>query len=541
MPYAQSTWGWTFVNEVSGAAVDGNTHTSSCTEYPRPREQHPCHNPPLARRHNDESAAGPAVCPPRPAIRDDPAMPTRPSPLVSTHAHNVHQTQPFTAPSESTHTVDASEQPHHHHTHRHTTHTPLSQPVTTSDRTAAFFNVAQTGHINPTLPLVRQLVSRGWWVVYYLSSDEHVATVTAAGAHGVVVPPLADSSLSSRPSLLDLPGAALDALPWILEHVHSMTPVPSVIVYDVLAKWGGWAATILNIPAVCSSSTFVLDDGDLCSINAKPTAAHCNALTALEQRYGLTIRWEDALTGYGQTNIVYTSASLQPHGTWETSTDRTFHFVGAMLHHQDQPFPITSHSTEANAFINHVKVQRDTVGARNVVFVSMGTAVCTGAKFWRTVTRAFPVESNVLLVCALGRYADTDAAQTYPSGINVLAQRRVPQAALLASGLVDVFVSHGGMNSVHEALYHGVPLVCLPHIGDQIYNANVVQSSGAGVMIDALCVTCTGLVEAVSTVTAPTVRDRVLVLRDTLRDPALGPQAAVAIIEGAASSGQQTS
>jgi hypothetical protein len=85
--------------------------------------------------------------------------------------------------------------------------------------------------------------------------------------------------------LLDLPDAALGALPWILSDLEMLTVPPSVIVYDVLAKWGGWAASLLSIPAVCSSSTFVLDPGDLCSINPKPTAAHLAAIATLSQRY----------------------------------------------------------------------------------------------------------------------------------------------------------------------------------------------------------------------------------------------------------------
>lgn len=148
-----------------------------------------------------------------------------------------------------------------------------------------FFAIAQTGHINPTLPIVRWLVSSGHAVTYYLTSSDHIGVVAAAGATARVVPPLESSVLSSRPSLLDLPDAALGALPWILSDLEMLTVPPSVIVYDVLAKWGGWAASLLSIPAVCSSSTFVLDPGDLCSINPKPTAVHLAAIATLSQRY----------------------------------------------------------------------------------------------------------------------------------------------------------------------------------------------------------------------------------------------------------------
>ena len=56
------------------------------------------------------------------------------------------------------------------------------------------------------------------------------------------------------------------------------------------------------------------------------------------------------------------------------------------------------------------------------------------------------------------------------------------------------------MNSIHESLWHGVPMVCVPHIGDQLYNASVVQDAGAGVMVDAYDVTVESLREAVNEV-----------------------------------------
>jgi hypothetical protein len=265
--------------------------------------------------------------------------------------------------------------------------------------------------------------------------------------------------------------------------------------------------------------------------------------------YGISARWEDALTGYGKTNLVFTSRGFQPCGAWEAVPDRTFHFVGAMLasdghrnthsgHGTDGALPracsgsvgggCADDSSDAKShavatpstidsggcaddasvvtdgarscpddieteFIEGVKLA---AGSSSVVYVSMGTAVSTGAKFWRIVARAFPPDSGVHVVCSLGRYADNDASAAHPAGANVQALRSVPQTALLASGLVSVFVTHAGMNSIHESLWHGVPMVCVPHIGDQLYNASVVQDAGAGVMVDAYDVTVESLRQA---------------------------------------------
>lgn len=245
-------------------------------------------------------------------------------------------------------------------------------------------------------------------------------------------------------------------------------------------------------------------------------------MTTPPNRYHIDVQWEDALTEYGQTTIVYTTPSLQPRGDWEASTERRFHFVGAM---------VQSSSCGNDDFVESVAKRRDAIGATAVVYVSMGTAVSTGAKFWKIVMRAFPQTSGVLVVCALGRFADDEEVTYRPAGPNVITQRRVPQAMLLESGLVDVFVTHGGMNSIHESLYHGVPMVCLPHIGDQMYNANIVQSLGLGIMIDGLGVTCAGLQDAVHQIISEQhFHQCAKAIGDEMKDISFGPDAAAAII-----------
>ncbi|MFF5979583.1 glycosyltransferase [Streptomyces olindensis] len=61
---------------------------------------------------------------------------------------------------------------------------------------------------------------------------------------------------------------------------------------------------------------------------------------------------------------------------------------------------------------------------------------------------------------------------------HVRVTERVPQPLLLES--VDLFVTHGGFNSIREAMRTGTPLAVLPHFGDQPANAARVEELGLG-------------------------------------------------------------
>jgi N-glycosyltransferase len=70
----------------------------------------------------------------------------------------------------------------------------------------------------------------------------------------------------------------------------------------------------------------------------------------------------------------------------------------------------------------------------------------------------------------------------------------LPQSLLLPS--CDLFISHGGLNSVRESLQCGVPLVLTPFGADQPHNAERCAAYGFGLVADPATVTAGPLREA---------------------------------------------
>ena len=59
-----------------------------------------------------------------------------------------------------------------------------------------------------------------------------------------------------------------------------------------------------------------------------------------------------------------------------------------------------------------------------------------------------------------------------------------PQPSLLADHRIRGFISHAGSGAVQEAFWFAKPLLCIPQIWDQPYNAWVVESLGVGKVIN---------------------------------------------------------
>uniref|UniRef100_A0A336LHP8 CSON001305 protein n=1 Tax=Culicoides sonorensis TaxID=179676 RepID=A0A336LHP8_CULSO len=80
---------------------------------------------------------------------------------------------------------------------------------------------------------------------------------------------------------------------------------------------------------------------------------------------------------------------------------------------------------------------------------------------------------------------------------NVLIKKWLPQDDILAHPNTKAFVSHCGLSSYNEALFHGVPIVAVPFVSDQPWNAERAQKGGWAIVIPFLQITEKSLVEAV--------------------------------------------
>ena len=163
---------------------------------------------------------------------------------------------------------------------------------------------------------------------------------------------------------------------------------------------------------------------------------------------------------------------LSPRGTFVLSTKA---LLGEAL--PDDGVPV--HLVGAALPGGPASVRRRPLVERPLVYASFGSQAYHQPVQHRVVLEAAR-EVDARFVIAMGELASAPLARSAPPNVEVVDF--APQLALLAEA--SVAITHGGANSVHEGLAHGVPLLVSPICNDQHHDAALVAAAGAGRVVD---------------------------------------------------------
>jgi MGT family glycosyltransferase len=119
-------------------------------------------------------------------------------------------------------------------------------------------------------------------------------------------------------------------------------------------------------------------------------------------------------------------------------------------------------------------------GNQPLIYVSLGTIFNEQLPFFRAAIEAL-ADGPWRVVMSIGNRIDRTALWPHadrPLPRNIAIHEFVPQLEVLAHA--SLCITHGGMNTTSEALWHGVPLLVFPQHGDQHLVAARVLELGAG-------------------------------------------------------------
>jgi MGT family glycosyltransferase len=300
------------------------------------------------------------------------------------------------------------------------------------------FNVPAHGHVNPTLPVVRELVSRGEQVAYYLT-DEFESQIRHTGAEfrriedtqsgsgpppGVTTMGQTDPAMVRQMMAAFFPRMMADGLRRVPELVDRARPEDAdCVVYDPFCPWGRALAAILGLPAVAFVPSYAMTENfplvrRLSALFEEETSPEAEEAMSdfqdvsrqLHDRYGLIpLRITDPFTSAEALNIVTLPRAFQPDAD---TLDERYVFVG----------PSISPRSDASGF------PLDRLADNPTLYVSLGTVFNANSEFFGACFDAF-ADSDWQVVLSVGARTESSTLARIPA--NFLVRPHVPQLEVL--------------------------------------------------------------------------------------------------------------
>ncbi|KIH98819.1 hypothetical protein LP52_11195 [Streptomonospora alba] len=325
------------------------------------------------------------------------------------------------------------------------------------------------GHVNPTLGLVCELVSRGHRVSYPCT-EEFADRVKAVGAEPVLYETTMPGA-GEKPLTLHGYDVARGLLAGLRETRRLSEGLddwfrrnrPDLVVFDgLVAWWGRLLAYRHGIPAIpCWANFASNDEWSLTDEYVKLPKLDLRLywfilrMQRLAAREGLSVIELMDSVGRGiRGHLVFVPRSFQYAGD---TFDDGFHFVGPCLRPRE------------------IEGRWRPPSDRPVFLVSMGTLYHNQPGIFAAVMEAF-ADTRWHVVLATGPDVDPAALGDVPSNFEVSPS--VPQLDVLEHA--QLFLTHAGMGGVMEALHFGVPMIAVPQMAEQRANADRIEQLGVG-------------------------------------------------------------
>lgn len=312
-------------------------------------------------------------------------------------------------------------------------------------------NVPYSGHVNPTLPLTKELIKRGHQVVY-VNAEEFRDKIERTGADFV--------AYHNFPVDIDEQKKKCTCFQAAYDTAMALNETFDLLMYEMFFYPGIEIARKKGIPCVRQFSQPAWSEATLkeASIIFRLSAKliDMQVMGKKKSKYmGLEHKSLEEAVVYDKPdlNIVYVPEKFQNR---RGSFDSTYVFM----------------TPKQEVISGNSNIPFDKI-ANPILYISLGSII-SNRGFCKECIRAFRgKEFSVIL--NTGKINPDSLGKIPP---NIYAYSFVPQIEVLEHA--DVFLTHCGMNSVNEAIYAGVGMVAMPFLNDQLNNAKQIVNLGLG-------------------------------------------------------------
>jgi zeaxanthin glucosyltransferase len=346
------------------------------------------------------------------------------------------------------------------------------------------------GDINPYIALTRQLVAEGHdvaWLSLPEGLGDFAPLATAAGATVLPTPPRDPppwprgrelAGLLSDPlAFIQLQQRIVDEVPARIEGVRTLLrdTRPDIVASDhayelipmmIASELEGVTHAVVSLTLVLLAQARLAISASLTDAVQGEYSRFWTSMRSLFRRYRV-----GALMMPGQIlsralNVVFTTEAFVGSVGSGTTRDPSVTAAPVLVGPCIDPAPA------ATDFPWH-RLRND----GRIVYVSFGSVFGDERLLEVIAEAAAPLDLQVVFG---GNLAGAQLVDHLPG--DTLAVRYAPQRELL--GKVRAFVTHGGLNSVNESLFHGTPMLVVPLALDQPIQGYFVRQCGAGIVMD---------------------------------------------------------
>lgn len=316
-------------------------------------------------------------------------------------------------------------------------------------------NLPFAGHTNPTLPLAKALVERGHQVSY-INGPEWREAIVKTGA--TFIP------YKNYPENLTMQQQKKRCFLAAYETAMAVGKGYDIILYEMLFYPAKQIAKRLGLPCVRQFSQPAWNKVSYMEMRKKAPLFLLSCKLIDKQlmnkatRSALKMKSQTLLQAVlkdkPQLNIVYLPKIFQPF--YDTFADN-YLFVGQTNLSEPKQKKVLKFSNLKGPLI----------------YISLGSII-TSKRFYKKCISAFG-NQDCSVVMTTGKVPIKNLG-VLPKNFKVFPY--APQKELLEHA--DLFITHGGMNSVSEAMSSGVPMLVFPILNDQPMNAKQVEKLSLG-------------------------------------------------------------
>jgi zeaxanthin glucosyltransferase len=368
-------------------------------------------------------------------------------------------------------------------------------------RRALFCVVPEKGHLNPCIGPAQCLRGHGFEVAFHAFANIG-EQLQRAGGFAFLGPKNAPTHANlSRGAAFAanvrdaewlacwIQGLLLDHVPEQVEALRAVVRQwrPHVVVIDPLLYAAAIAAELEGLPWVAMSNSLnpVLPD-NLDSALLHTVRALSPARAQLFAKYGLRAEFRGCDVLSPHLTIAFATEDFT--GTPPPGVKLVGPSLPTGARGDEPPFPLD-------------RLDRQLP----LIYMSFGSQIYYQPDLFAKVieaVRGLPLQ----LVLSIAELLDAEELPLLHEG--VIAVRYAPQLEVLRQA--DLFISHGGANSVMEALACGVPMLLSPLCNDQFHQAYFIERAQVGRHMDLRTASVTEIREAIQALLRPSsMRDRV--------------------------------